>query len=221
MASSVSAVVNDHKIEEASSGGKLCKREKAKICAGLTNTRFAMEGFYLKSEGMFTHSASIRVIASASVRETRQERLGARPMMGGKTGAVSTATTTTSRRAGAGTIGETAAIARRAAARDSDAAAAALSAPVEPTLDAGEDKHAPATAPPKPELVSHTEINAESHDGVHLRRSRAGAGLLKEAAGPDRTAAHLILAGRAYAYGMHIMRKDDGHKPGVVVAIVS
>jgi hypothetical protein len=59
-------------------------------------------------------------------------------------------------------------------------------------------------------------------DPVLLRRSRAGAGQLKDATSePDRTAAHLILAGRAYAYGQSIVHGDSAKKAGDSVAIES
>jgi hypothetical protein len=143
-------------------------------------------------------------------------------MMGGaKTGAELTSASATTKRAGAGTIGETAAIARRSASHASgDVPAAQSVAPPEPTSDSGQNNGSSAVLPPKPEAASSPEA-AHHQDGIQLRRSRAGAGLLKDVSAPDHSAMHLILAGRAYSYGQNIVRKDDSQKPGDVLAIVS
>lgn len=143
-------------------------------------------------------------------------------MMGGKTGAVlSAASATTNKRTGAGTIGETAAIARRAASANDDLSTE-LPVSSETASDSGEEDRSPVMTISKPETVPRPVSTVDIQETVQLRRSRAGAGLLKDTgAGPDRTAAHLILAGRAYAYGQQIVSKDDGQKPGEVLAIFS
>lgn len=143
-------------------------------------------------------------------------------MMGGaKSGAGLTAAPATTKRAGAGTIGETAAIARRSAAGDGDSAPeASFAVAAAQPPDPGQHKHSATITAAKPEVP--VAEASQHHDGIQLRRSRAGAGLLKEASsGSDNSATHLILAGRAYAYGQHIVRNDDGQKPGDVLAINS
>jgi hypothetical protein len=142
-------------------------------------------------------------------------------MMGGPKAGAEFGASATAKRAGAGTIGETAAIARRNAAEGGeDAPAASFAAAAEPTPDPTWNRGSSASTPTKPETVSATET-VKPHDGIQLRRSRAGAGLMKEVTAPDNSATHLILAERAYAYGQHIVRKDEGQKPGDVLAIVS
>jgi len=112
----------------------------------------------------------------------------------------------------AGTIGEAAAIARRAATGgDSMPMFAAVA-------DSVSDRHQ--NVPP-----SKVEAPAEvAPDPLLTRRTKAGAGHLKDAGqGGDQTtvAAHLIMADRAYAYGRHIVAKDKGTKLGDVLAIDS
>lgn len=135
--------------------------------------------------------------------------------------AVSVVSVAGSRKAVAGTIAEAAAIARRAA---EDRQSALIPAPISaPPVDdqerhaaqLSEDSEVPAGQPPSPEADPVA-------NPIHMRRSRAGAGQLKDApSDPDRTAVHLILAGRAYAYGKNIVHPDDSKKPGDSVAIES
>ena len=112
----------------------------------------------------------------------------------------------------AGTIGEAAAIARRAA---TGGDAMPMFAAVADSLA---DRHQ--TMPP-----SKVEAPAEvMPDPLLTRRTNAGAGHLKDAGqGGDHAtvAAHLILADRAYAYGRHIVAKDKATKLGDTLAIDS
>jgi hypothetical protein len=111
----------------------------------------------------------------------------------------------------AGTIGEAAAIARRAATGGEPMPVFAAVA------DSLSDRHQ--TVPP-----SKVEAPAEvAPDPLLTRRTKAGAGHLKDSGqGENPSAAvHLILADRAYAYGQHIVAKDKGTKLGDVLAIDS
>jgi hypothetical protein len=143
-------------------------------------------------------------------------------MMGGakSSAAVSAASTTGSRRV-AGTIAEAAAIARRAA---EDRQSAPVSAPASPPPNDEQERHgAPSPESSKAALDQDSVSDGSPPaDPVLMRRSRAGAGQLKDASqGPDSGAVHLILAGRAYAYGKSIVHPDEGKKPGDSVAIES
>ena len=117
----------------------------------------------------------------------------------------------------AGTIGEAAAIARRAATGESDSL---------PRQAAVPDSHADERQIPAP---VETEAPPEAApDPLLTRRTRAGAGHLKDTGkdsgqGGDQAtaAAHLILADRAYAYGRHIVAKDKATKLGDLLAIDS
>lgn len=143
-------------------------------------------------------------------------------MMGStRTGAAVAASAAGSRRAGAGTIGEAAAIAARHAAAGEAAEAVSAPTPVSPPPD--EREHHPAPSPSHGAAHPDAEPpGASPVEPIPLRRTRAGAGQVKELPqAPDRTAVHLILAGRAYAYGQRIVRKEEARKPGDVVAIES
>ena len=124
----------------------------------------------------------------------------------------SAAPSTAARRIVAGTIGEAAAIARRAASGGEPMPTFAA------VTDSLSDRHQ--DVPP-----SKVEAPAEvAPDPLLTRRTKAGAGHLKDAGqGGDQAtvAAHLILADRAYAYGRHIVTKDKATKLGDVLAIDS
>jgi hypothetical protein len=144
-------------------------------------------------------------------------------MMGGakSSTAPSAVSRASSRKTVAGTIAEAAAIARRAA-EDGQSAPVAMAGA---TPSANERDGGSPLPRHSEERVSErqalTEGSAPS-DPVLLRRTRAGAGQLKDPVSePDRTAAHLILAGRAYAYGRSIVHGDGGRKAGDSVAIES
>jgi len=129
-------------------------------------------------------------------------------------------------RGGGETIAEVAAIARRAASHGGEPAPVAASV----SSDANEQAphHTPSggdmQAEPSPEAeIASVAETLPPPDPALSRRTRAGAGLQKEpvqGASADRTAVHLILAGRAYAYGQRIVHKDEG-KLGDVLAIKS
>lgn len=144
-------------------------------------------------------------------------------MMGGakSSTAISAVSTAGSRKAVAGTIAEAAAIARRAA--EDGQSAPVMPAGNSPSADEREGR--PPRAPNVEEAASERQTEPEvapQLDAALLRRSRAGAGQLKDAVSePDRTAAHLILAGRAYAYGKNIVHGDGAKKAGDSVAIES
>jgi hypothetical protein len=144
-------------------------------------------------------------------------------MMGStRTGAATAASAAGSRRTGAGTIGEAAAIAARRAAATETAEAVSAPAPVAPPPDEREDH--PAASPGHGAAHPDAEPPGAqpAAEPIPLRRTRAGAGQIKELPQAlDRTAVHLILAGRAYAYGQRIVRKEEAQKPGDVVAIES
>ena len=115
----------------------------------------------------------------------------------------------------AGTIGEVAAIARRATTGGEPM-------PM-PLTTAVPDSLADKRQTPVPvELEAPPEA---ALDPLLTRRTRAGAGHLKDTGGQGSdhatAAAHLILADRAYAYGRHIVAKDKGIKLGDVLAIDS
>lgn len=141
-------------------------------------------------------------------------------MMGGaksSAAAVSAASTAGSKRAVAGTIAEAAAIARRAA--EDRQSAPASSPPADErerrTPPQGEIPETMCEQSPVPDEPPPAEL-------ALMRRSRAGAGQLKDIAQePDRTAVHLILAGRAYAYGKSIVHPAENKKPGDSIAIES
>jgi len=145
-------------------------------------------------------------------------------MMGStRTGAAMAASAAGSRRAGAGTIGEAAAIAARRAAAGETAEAVSAPASVSPPPPDESERH-PAAFPghgaarPDEEPLSAPP----AQEPIPLRRTRVGAGQVKDLPQvADRTAVHLILAGRAYAYGQRIVRKEEARKPGDVVAIES
>jgi hypothetical protein len=143
-------------------------------------------------------------------------------MMGGPKAGADFGASVTNKRAGAGTIGETAAIARRSASESGESASApSFAAAIDQSPDPVLNKGSPEAPPQKVEPVAAPEDPAHP-DGIQLRRSKAGAGLLKETTtAAENNATHLILAGRAYAYGKNIVRKDDGQKPGEVLAIDS
>jgi hypothetical protein len=135
--------------------------------------------------------------------------------------AVSAAPNAGSRRAGAGTIGEAAAIARRAAASEEHAP---ISAPIAVSMDSDTEHHPPAQ--PEPTATEMTSDDSARDlspvEPTPSRKTRGGVGQLKDLSqGPDRTAVHLILAGRAYAYGQSIVHKEEEQKPGDVLAIES
>jgi hypothetical protein len=145
-------------------------------------------------------------------------------MMGGtkSSAAVSAASAAGSRRAVAGTIAEAAAIARRAA---EDGRSAADAAPVSSPPADDQERHTRAQPETTDDRADQSPMPVQEcppADSVLMRRSRAGAGQLKDASQePDRTAVHLILAGRAYAYGKSIVHPDGSKKPGESVAIES
>lgn len=143
-------------------------------------------------------------------------------MMGGakSTAAVSAVSAAGSRRAVAGTIAEAAAIARRAA---EDGQSDLVSTP--PSDE--RERHDSSRRDPSDEACD-TPLEASAAeappdgDPIAMRRGRAGAGQSKDAApGPDATPAHLILAGRAYAYGKRIVHPEGLKKSGDSVAIES
>ena len=113
----------------------------------------------------------------------------------------------------AGTIGEAAAIARRAATGEGDSLPKQAAVP-----DSFADKR---------QIPAPVEVEAlpeAAPDPLLTRRTRAGAGHLKDTGqGGDQAtaAAHLILADRAYAYGRHIVAKDKATKLGDLLAIDS
>lgn len=125
---------------------------------------------------------------------------------------------------GGETIGEVAAIARQAASHSEAVSPASIPTPMD-----DDRRDPPGLSPPRgrsesdepiPDVVIGGERPSEL---APMRRARAGVGLLKEpvqSPQADKTAIHLILAGRAYAYGQRIVRKEDG-KLGDVLAIMS
>lgn len=127
-------------------------------------------------------------------------------------------------RAGGETIGEVAAIARQTASQGEAVSPAAGTAPADENRHDLQDFSGARRRNLAPESQSDGTVVAErAPEPTPLRRSRAGAGLVKELVQnplADRTAMHLILAGRAYAYGQRIVRKEKG-KLGDVLAIKS
>ena len=149
-------------------------------------------------------------------------------MMGGASktsAATSAAPLAGARRIGAGTIGEAAAIARRASTDDGQSPL--FDSPPESLIETDKDKWktAPSGASLDSEQPSDTSVPPEAApDPALMRRTKAGAGQLKDdpqSGSSARTAVHLILADRAYAYGQHIVGKDKGTKLGDVLAIES
>ena len=127
-------------------------------------------------------------------------------------------------RAGGETIGEVAAIARQAASYGEAVSPAVGVAPADENRHDSQDSSQPHRRNLSAESASDGAVPAERvPEPIPLRRSRAGAGLLKDPVQnqlADRTAMHLILAGRAYAYGQRIVRKEEG-KVGDLLAIKS
>jgi hypothetical protein len=125
-------------------------------------------------------------------------------------------------RAGGETIGEVAAIARRAANRGEAIASISSSG------DAGDrNAHDPLQSRARDAAPARRDPGPPPENSlpnqIPVRRTRAGAGLQKEpgqSASADKTAIHLILAGRAYAYGQRIVRKEE-IKLGDLLAIKS
>lgn len=145
--------------------------------------------------------------------------------MTGAMKASSVASSTAGRvRAGGETIGEVAAIARQTASQGEAVSPAAGPTP------ADENRHDSQgfSGGPRRNLAAESDsdgtLTAERvPQPTPLRRSRAGAGLVKEPVQSplaDKTAMHFILAGRAYAYGQRIVRKEEG-KLGDLLAIKS
>jgi hypothetical protein len=144
-------------------------------------------------------------------------------MMGGTKSSTATSAVRNagSRKAVAGTIAEAAAIARRAA--EDGQGAAVPAAGTAPPAGERESRSSSRSTSEQPASERQSEPEAlPQPDVIPLRRSRAGAGQLKDPVSePDRTAAHLILAGRAYAYGKSIVHGDGTKKAGDSVAIES
>ncbi|MGE5538816.1 MAG: hypothetical protein ACM30I_09375 [Gemmatimonas sp.] len=133
---------------------------------------------------------------------------------GAKPGSAVSVVSAAGSRRGIGTIAEAAAAARAAAAEPGAVT------PSEPHTSHDQRQRRDDAAHPHSERGHADDEGAEA---IAPRRNRAGAGLLKETVeGADKTAAHLILAGRAYAYGRSIVEtKPEAKKPGDTLAIES
>lgn len=147
-------------------------------------------------------------------------------MMGGAnkaSAAMTAAPLSGTRRIGAGTIGEAAAIARRAAMGEERGPVADTT--TDPFPESADGKRRAAPLPNSTESLSKTiEPSEVAPEPGLVRHSKAGAGQLKgdtQDGSFERTAAYLILADRAYAYGRRIVTKEKASKIGDLLAIES